>query len=220
MKQRMPRAAVPCARAAFAGMLMLALSACTLERPESFVPTSYDFGPPPAYARSNPSIPGTVLIPPVRAPAWLDDTGIVYRLLHDEPSRNRIYAMSRWATEPAALVTDRLRARIAAAAQGVVAPGFSVRSDYTLRVELDDFSQHFTAPSQSRIQLRARATLLDTDGRRLIAQRVFDIDRAAQPNAPGGVKALTEATDAFLEELARWVAENTKAVTRTRDDKK
>lgn len=189
----------------------IALAACTFQRPTSDVPTSYDFGPPPAHARSNPAIPGTLLVTPVRAPAWLDDTGIVYRLLYEDASRPQVYAMSRWAALPAALVTERLHSRFAAAAQGVVAPGYSARSDYTLRVELDDFSQHFTAPAESRVLLRGRATLLSTEGRRVIAQREFDISRPAAGNAPGAVKALTQATDAFIEELVKLTAESVRA---------
>ena len=160
--------------------------------------------------RSNPALAGTVLIAPVRAPAWLDDTGIVYRLLYEDALRTHSYATSKWGAEPVSLLTDRLRSRFASLAQGVVAPGFSARSDYTLRVELEDFSQHFDEPSQSRVLVRARATLLDSEGRKLLAQRVFEVERPAAPNAPGAVKALTEATAVFLEDVASWAAENAK----------
>lgn len=198
-------------RALAAAVCTLALLSCSFERPTSAVPTSYDFGPQPSHARSNPAIPGTLLVAPVRASAPLDDTGIVYRLIYEESSRPDIYAMSRWAAEPASLITDRLRSRFAAAAEGIVAPGYSARSDHTLRIELEDFSQHFQAPGQSRVLLRARATLLGSESRRLIAQRVFDVERAASGNAPGAVKALTEATDAFVEDLVKWTAENVRA---------
>jgi cholesterol transport system auxiliary component len=116
--------------------------------------------------------------------------------------------MSRWAAEPASLITDRLRSRFAAASGGVVTPGYSAISDYTLRIELEDFSQRFDAPGQSRATLRARATLLANQDRRLIGQHVFEVERPAEPNAQGAVKALTEATHAFLEELVKWTAEN------------
>jgi len=219
MRSRFARSRLRRLPAALAIASVLALAACNLERPESFVPTSYDLGPPPAYARSNPAIAGTLLVPPVRAPGWLDDTGIVYRLLYEAPAGTRVYAMSRWADEPAALVTDRVRARLAAASAGIVEPGFSARSDYSLRVELEDFSQYFKAPSQSEVRLRARVTLLDTDGRMLLAQRVFDINRTAEPNAPGAVKALTEASDAFVEELVKWTIENARGAKKG-DEKK
>lgn len=197
----------------FRTVLLCALTfaaACSFERPESVVPTQYDFGPAPAYPRANPAIPGTVLVAHVRAPAGLDDTGIVYRLVYEDATRTHVYAMSRWAAEPASLLTDRLRSRFAATAGSVVAPGFSARSDYTLRVELEDFSQHFPAASESRVVLRARATLLASEGRTVLAQRVFEAERAAAPNAPGAVKSLTEAADAFMEDLVKWTAENAK----------
>lgn len=187
--------------------LVLVLTACTAVGRESAGPTAYDFGPPPAFARSNPAIAGALLIPPVTAPAWLDDSNIVYRLLYEDGARPQSYAMSRWAGEPASLLTDRLRSRFAAATDAVVTPGYSIQTDYALRIELEDFTQRFDAPGQSRASLRARATLLDTHERRLLAQRVFEIERPAAPNAPGAVKALGEAADVFIEDLVKWTAQ-------------
>ena len=186
----------------------LGIAACAFETPVSAVPTSYDLGPGRIYARSNPAIAGTVLVASIRAPAWLEDDAIAYRLVYEDAARTQAYAMSRWAAEPAALITDRLRSRLAAVAQGVVTPAYAVRSDYTLRIELEDFSQHFGAPGESRALLRARATLLSSERRVVLAQRVFDVERAAAPNAQGAVKALTEAADAFLEDVVKWTVEN------------
>jgi cholesterol transport system auxiliary component len=196
------------ARVIATSILAAMLVACAFERPSSVTPTSYDLGPPPMYPKSIPAISGTVLIPPVRAPAWLDETEIVYRLLYEDSSRPQPYTMSRWAAEPASLLTDRLRRRFAAASQGVITPGYSASSDYTLRVELDDFSQRFSGPENSRGTLRARASLLSTRDRKLLAQREFDVERDSAPNAAGAVKALSEATDAFLEDLVKWTAQN------------
>ena len=201
---------IPLTRGALVVALLLMASACAFETPTSAVPKSYDFGPPPSYTRSNPAIPGTVLVASVRAPAWLEDDAIHYRLLYEDPSRTQSYATSRWSAEPAALMTDRLRSRVAAIAQGVVSPGYSARSDYTLRIELEDFSQHFAAPGQSTVMLRARATLLGSEARAIIAQRAFVVTRSAEPNAAGAVNALAAATDTFLEDLVKWAVENTK----------
>lgn len=188
----------------FAAVLMLC--ACAIERPESVVPVEYDFGPPPSYARGDASIPGVVLVAAVRAPAWIDSDGIVYRLLYDGAAKPQSYGMSRWAAEPPSLLADRLTSRLAAVSKGVVSPAFGARSDYTVTVELEDFSQQFNAPGHSRVLLRARATLLASDPRVLLAQRVFELERAAEPNAPGAVKALAQATDAFLDQLVPWIA--------------
>lgn len=185
-------------------LIVSSLAACSLTPGDTVQPTRYDLGPPPVYAKSNPAIPGAVLVPGVRAPAWLDEAHIGYRLLYEDSARAQTYAMSRWAGEPAALITDRLRSRFAAVSAAVLTPGDSVRPDYTLRVELEDFSQRFDAPGQSRGSLRARATLLDARNRKLLAQRVFDVQRPAGSNAQGAVQALSAATDAFLEELVAW----------------
>src|SRR5688500_15022520 len=111
-------------RGAAARVATLALAAtiagCALNRPESAVPVSYDLGAQPSYARSNPAIPGALLIPHVAAPPWLDEERIVYRLLYEDGSRPQAYAMSRWSAGPAALLTARLRSRFAAASGGVV----------------------------------------------------------------------------------------------------
>jgi cholesterol transport system auxiliary component len=189
----------------------LLMSSCALQTPTSDTPTRYDFGPPPSHAQSNPGIPATLLVTAVRAPSWLDETGIVYRLLHEDSSRPRLYAMSAWSASPAALITDRIYGRFAAASQGAVGPGFSAQSDYTVRVELEDFSQHFTAQNESRVFLKARASLLSSVERRLLAQRQFEFARPAEPNAPGAVKSLTEAVDGFTDELVRWTADNVRA---------
>jgi cholesterol transport system auxiliary component len=194
-------------RAFLACVTLAWLASCAFERPESATATVYDFGPQLQYARANPAISGSLLIPAVRAPEWLDGTAMVYRLLYQDSARPRVYSLSRWAAEPALLVTDRLRSRFATVAGAVVAPGYGVRSDYTLRVELEDFVQSFDAPAASRATLRARATLSDTAGRKLLGQRTFEIDRPAAPNAAGGVKALTEATERFVEELVAWTVQ-------------
>jgi cholesterol transport system auxiliary component len=190
--------------------LIAATAGCALNRPDSVQPVSYDLGPQPAYTRGNPPIPGALLIPQVAAPPWLDEEHILYRLLYEDGARPQSYSMSRWTAEPAALLTARLRSRFAAASGGVVAPGFGARSDYTLRIELEDFSQSFARPGESRVTLRARASLLATQERKLIAQQLFDVDRPAAPNAAGAVKGLTDATDAFVEALVVWTVQNAK----------
>ena len=92
------------------------------------------------------------------APAWLNGPGILYRLNYENPPRPQPYALSRWSGSPAALLTERLRNRFAAAAtKGIVTGSDGVRADYLLRVELEDFSQSFDAPNASRVALqRAR----------------------------------------------------------------
>lgn len=193
-------------RSALALALAASGGACVFDRARPVLPTSYDFGPPVALTRANPMIPATVRVTPVTTPAWLDDSGIAYRLLYDAPAQPRVYAMSRWAAAPAALLTERLHARMAAVAAAVVGARFNVRADYVLRVELEDFSQHFTSPTDSRVTFQARATLLGSDGRELVAQQVFSSERSSAPDASGAVAGLTAAAEAFSEDVVKWTA--------------
>jgi cholesterol transport system auxiliary component len=198
-------------RAIAATLMIATLVSCGFDRPSSVAPRNYDLGPPPRYSRANPAIAGTVLIPTARAPAWLDEPGIAYRLLYEERDQPRTYAMSRWAADPAALLTERIRSRFAAVSGGVVTPVDTSSADYTLRVDLDDFSQRFDAPSHSRATLIARASLLSTRDRKLVAQRTFAIEREAAPDAAGAVRALTEASGEFVEELVKWAIDSARA---------
>lgn len=165
---------------------------------------SYDLGPPRVHA-SGPSVAATLLLPDVSAPSWLDGHGIVYRLSYENSARPQAYAGSRWVAPPAALLTQRLRSRLAAGAGGIVTISDGARADYALRIELEDFSQSFTDANASRVALRARASLFRLTDRLLVAQRVFSVDRAAPtPDARGAVVALGAASDEVIESLVEW----------------
>ena len=66
----------------------------------------------------------------------------------------------------------------------------------------------FETPDRSVGLVRLRATLLETvNGReRLVAQRRFTVQRpAASADAPGGVRALTAASDVATDEIVQWL---------------
>lgn len=193
------------------GMLLLGLlGACGIGPQVKELPASYDLGPQRPYVHENPRIRTVLLLPGVNAPGWLDSPGIIYRLNYQDAARPQAYARSRWAASPAQLLTQRIRSRFAAAAVGVVTGSEGARADYALRVELEDFSQSFDAPNQSRVAVRARATLIDLANHAFHAQRAFALERPATPDAAGAVGALGEASDALIEELLGWTAQNVK----------
>jgi cholesterol transport system auxiliary component len=197
----------PRADALAAWVLAVAIAGCAVvERQQAPAAAVYDLGPVVAEPVNALPIHGTFVVPETRAPAHLESADMIYRLLYEDSARPQAYARSRWAAEPSALFTDRLRARLAAASDGVVTPGYSARVDYMLRAELDEFSQFFDAPGQSRVVVLARATLLSGVERKLLGQRVFSVERPAAPDAPGAARALSEATEALIDELLRWTA--------------
>lgn len=171
---------------------------------------NYDFGLPRSGKDANPRLQQDLLVAEVTAPAWMDNSNIYYRLAYQDPSRPQAYALSRWVMSPAALLGQRLRAKIArASTAGVFVPADGVRAGYTLRLELEEFSQVFDAADRSRAVLRLRASLLRQ--RNIVAQQDFNLEHAAAtPNAEGGVRALIAASDAAGEMLVDWLAANLK----------
>jgi len=192
-------------------LLSLALLAgCTLgpqARPDM---VTYDFGLARADKEAHPRLRQDLVVAEVSAPAWMDNSGIYYRLAYQDAARPQAYALSRWVMPPAALLGQRLRASIARANQaGVFTSADGVHAAYTLRLDLEEFSQVFDAPQKSHALLRLRASLLNQ--RSVVAQQNFEFEQAAPtPNAEGGARALIAASDAAGEKLVDWLARNLK----------
>jgi len=191
-------------------LLLAGLAACTVGPQARDNVANYDFGLVQTDKEVRPRLQYDLLLAAVSAPAWMDNSGICYRLAYQDSTHPRTYAQSRWVMPPAALLGNRLRARIArASTAGVYTPADGVRADYTLRLELEEFSQVFDASDSSRAVVRLRASLIRNRG--LVAQQGFAIERAsATPNAEGGVQALIAASDEAGDRLIDWLAANMK----------
>ncbi|MDQ0071208.1 cholesterol transport system auxiliary component [Variovorax boronicumulans] len=181
----------------------------------------YDFGPgvsamatatPPAAAAS-PALPMLALAE-IEANTRLDGTQILYRLGYADTNELRPYGQSRWSQPPAQLLRQRLRDSLAER-RTVLGPEESAtlaRSKGevpdTLRISLDEFSHYFDSPASSAGLVRLRATLIrgGTGGDRVLGQKTFTVRRPApSADAPGGVKALTAASDAAVAEVTQWM---------------
>jgi len=192
-------------------LLSLALlSGCALGPQTREGMVNYDFGLPRSDKEANPRLQRDLIVAGVSAPAWMDNSSIYYRLAYQDPTRPEAYAQSRWVMPPAALLGQRLRASIARASKaGVFAPADGVHAGYTLRLELEEFSQVFDAADRSHAVLRLRASLIRQ--RNVVAQQGFNLEHAAAtPNAEGGVRALIAASDDAGEKLVDWLAANIK----------
>jgi len=187
------------------------LSACSvLKTPVR--PLAYDFGPGPvapvAATRMAP-LP-TLAVADVEAPSFLDTSAMLYRLAYSETQQLSAYTQARWSMAPAQLMRQRLRDQLGQR-RTVLNPaqGAAARVPVmVLRVELEEFSQLFESPKQSSGLLRVRATLgqAGSVGEKLLAQRSFVVTRpAASADAAGGVRALTAAADAAIQEIDAWV---------------
>jgi len=228
-------AGAACARATFCligGLALLLAAGCSVvDKPMRA--TMYDFGPDalstqaassasaPASAAfaSSAAAPGADL-PPLAlaeiatAGGTLDNQAVLYRLGYVDAQQLRPYAQARWSMPPAQLVRQRLRERLSqgravlTAREGVALNRSQNAHLRMLRLELEEFSQLFSTPGASAGLVRLHATLVEITpaGEQLIAQRSVAVQRPApSPDAPGGVRALTAATDAAIDALDAWL---------------
>lgn len=172
----------------------------------------YDFGPGVVQlAPTNRMAPlPTLALGEVLAPMALDHLSVQYRLGYSDAQQLRPYSRARWSMPPAQLLRQRVREMLGARrsvvnqADGLVLPPETL----ALRLELEEFSQLFEQPGSSDGVVRLRATLSQTfaKGEVLVAQRSVVVRRpAASADAAGGVRALTAAVDAAVQELDAWV---------------
>ena len=199
----------------------LALSACSGLPDKPTRATMYDFGPGPlttppttrqaplpALALDDISTPGGVL----------DNMAVLYRLGYADAQQLRPYSQARWSMPPAQLVRQRVRLQLGQR-RAVFEAGASVALNRSqnavlpllLRLDLEEFSHLFTAPNTSVGLIRLRATLVEVTpaGDKLIGQRNVIVQRPApSSDAPGGVQALTAATDAAIEEIDQWLQQS------------
>lgn len=196
-------------RAAFLLLLAL-LSGCAIWPQPRAGMANYDFGLSSPRQNAHPRLQQDLVVADVSAPAWMDNSNMYYRLVYQDATRPRAYALSHWVMSPAALLGQRLRADIARASKaGVFAPADGVRAEYTLRLNLEEFSQVFDTATSSHAELRLRAVLMRMG--EVVAQRQFNTEHAAAtPNAEGGVRALIAASDATGAKLVGWLAANMK----------
>lgn len=195
------------------------LAACSSLPAPPVQPAQYDFGPAlvvtaaPAVAHATARAP--LAVADIESPGVAEgSTALQYRLVYDTAQQLRAYQKARWSQPPAMLLQKAVLAQLAqqgpvlssAAARAVArtsTPGMLV-----LRLELEEFSQVFTSPTQSAGVLRLRATLTEPQlqGEVLRGQRVFSTQvPATSADAAGGSAALAAAAAQAARDLAAWV---------------
>lgn len=216
------RALIYWATAIFCILFMLfSLSGCSALPDKPVRASMYDFGP------GNLTVqPATrqAMLPPIAIDdittpgGSLDNMAVLYRLAYQDAQQLRPYTLARWSMPPAQLVRQRLKDTLSQR-RTVFGAGDSAALNRSqnavlprlLRLELEEFSHVFTAADTSVGLIRLRATLLEVTpaGEKLIGQRSVVVQRpATTPDAPGGVRALTQATDAAIDQIDQWLQQN------------
>lgn len=110
---------------------------------------------------------------------------------------------------PAALLAQRVKRQIASVGgSAVISSGDGVRADHALHLDLEEFTQVFDAPGESRVIVALRASLIEPGTRTLLAQRSFSVEQSTrEANAVGAVTSLTEASDRLIANLIDWLAQ-------------
>ncbi len=197
-------------------LLLLMLSACSSNPTAQNQTRQYDFGPlnmdPLSVASSGNGLPAQdkvarlqISLADISIPAALESNAMLYRLQYDNAQQLKAYALNRWSMPPAQLLAQRLKAGFTAQGADILAATDGAANLPILRMELDEFSQIFTSPSQSHAQLNLRASIIKAN--KLVAQKSFQQQMSAgTADGAGGAKAMQQAADACIAELHNWVA--------------
>lgn len=174
--------------------------------------STYDFGMHHAQPNKPPQQQPlqhrkSLLIADATAPSWLDNHAIHYRLLYHNPTQSYTYASSRWIAAPAALLTQQIRNRIVASTnEQVIKDNSTAKADYALHIELEEFTQLFDAADASHIVIGLRASLVERNTRKLLAQKDLSITgKTPTADAAGAVFALSSASNQLINELIDWL---------------
>jgi cholesterol transport system auxiliary component len=203
-------------RLATSALVVLAAGCSSLAPEKPVRATMYDFGPGQVSATPSGAMQPPVVLEDIDAGAGLDSSALLYRLAYADANQLRPYAQARWSAPPARLVRQRLREQLGRD-RTVLDPSESAAlarvagtMPRVLHVELEEISHVFDSPVQSWGVLRLRVTLMANTpaGEQLIGQKlVVQRQPAPTPDASGGVRALTAATDAAAQEIADWLAQ-------------
>ena len=219
------RARMHCAKVVFCLIFVLMtgfLAGCSVvDKPTRA--TLYDFGPgalvsqagiSPAASAPAPALGPLAIADIGTSGGALDNQAVLYRLGYVDAQQLRPYSVARWTMPPAQLLRQRLRERLGHqrvvlnAREGAALNRSQNARLPMLRLELEEFSQLFSAPDASVGLIRLHATLVEITpaGERLMAQRSVAVQRPATTlDAAGGVRALTAATDAAIDEIDQWL---------------
>lgn len=196
-------------------MICSLIAGCTPLQKSPIAISTYDFGV--LYPLNNESAASQVpqpqlqkkslLIADVTSPAWLDNTAIQYRLIYHNPAQTFTYGNSRWIATPAALFSQQLRNRIVSRLdEHVIKDSSTAKSDRMLDIELKELVQLFETKTDSRVEFGLRASLIERNSRKLLAQKDFNIsEKAPSPDAAGAVFAISIASNRLINELIDWL---------------
>ncbi|HEX7369168.1 MAG TPA: ABC-type transport auxiliary lipoprotein family protein [Rhodanobacteraceae bacterium] len=197
-------------RTAFVLLIAVLLAGCAHTPSRQVFPRHYTLTVSPLNAPSTGiHVHATLQVGRISVPPWLDGSDLYYRLDYRHDDQIAAYGQSDWIAPPARLLEQAVVTVMgtSGAWRIVTGPASAARSDFSLDIRLNDFSQVFTSPVASKGVLDATATLLDNQTDQAVAQRHFHIQAPSpSPDAAGGARALNAASQQFVAQLRQWLA--------------
>ena len=185
-------------RVIYAALTALLLAACAAPGGTDAPVRVYDLGLTEPAAK-----PIGARIGQVRATMPLDGTDMHYRLAYHDAAELLSFSQSRWSATPAELVRKRF--------VRFVEPAVGTRC--ILDIEVNEFSQVFSARDKSDTLLELRLVLADATER--IAEHTVRVSLpGAGANAATGVVIMARATDEAIKRSAEWVGQQAACKTR------
>jgi cholesterol transport system auxiliary component len=126
----------------------------------------------------------------VRAAMPFDSVEMHYRLAYRDAAELASFAHSRWAAPPAELMRKQMLRALPAGAGAPCA----------LELEIQEFTQVFTAKDASEVRIEARAAAGGA------TRAISVLEAGAGANAASGAAAFARAADRVVAEAAGWVA--------------
>lgn len=180
--------------------LSLGLGACTTLLAPAQHLSVFDLGIPVSMADNDTSASPRVMPASieVRVPSWLASAAMQYQLDYQVPPDRRWYTESRWAAQPSELLQRYL--------QQAMGYGRTHQSACRLRIEVEEYTQIFSAADESKAHLRGTLLLLAQREDRVVERRSFVVESPApSPNAQGGVLAHRAVAQQFSAEIGEWL---------------
>lgn len=178
--------------------LAAALTAC-ISQSRTTEPALYDLGiaPQSTLRPVAADVPTSAIRVHVSARSWLNDTSMHYRLVYSDDMRTRTYAYARWLAPPAELIGQRLRQRLSQGGAVVNGPG------HDIEIELEEFTQIFESATNSTGRVSVQVRILGSS----VSTATFSEEaNAPTPDAAGGVRALSQATDTLITRIAQFAS--------------
>lgn len=172
-------------------LLFLLVASCSI-LPKTKPSAVHDFGLPYFSPSSEITELSQHPLITVEAPKWLVDNRIHYRLLYNNPTEVRFYALDRWIAPPPELFEQLLNSR-------------SQHWKLPTILRLHVFEQQFVSSSQAKVLMHFSVTTVPDNKNQKSIKQDFHLEAPCPtPDANGAVNGFTALTKQAGDKIVAW----------------